>query len=138
MSSLNPDHGKIRRTLFQTDAFEVVMIDWVSGHSTAAHDHGWSSCSVLIQEGQFQNTLHLGGSVETSTFNVGDVVTTPVGAQHEMRCLTASGKTLHVYSPRLEAALSSASESARQFSSSAESLSSLRKDLQLSGETNVS
>lgn len=131
MSHLKQGAGKTRTTLFQTDAFEVVSIEWMKGHESASHDHGWSTCSVLVQAGQFQNVLDLGGKLETQIFEVGDVITTPLRARHELRCLTSNGKTLHIYSPRLV----DTAPALPVFESPDRALDRLRESLKLSAET---
>jgi glutamate/tyrosine decarboxylase-like PLP-dependent enzyme len=89
-----------RTTLYKTDSFEVVSIQWNSRSFSAQHNHGWSQCSVLIEEGLFENTSYLGSKIEVRRFEAGQVLTTPVGVQHEMRCLSETGRTLHVYMPK--------------------------------------
>lgn len=91
-----------RSVLFQTEAFEVVSIEWRRSSLSAMHDHGWSQCHILIESGEFENTLNLGSKIETRRLVAGDIVSTPLGARHEMRCLSDSGKTLHVYTPRIQ------------------------------------
>ena len=91
-----------RKVLYQTEAFEVVSIDWTDARTSEMHHHGWSQCFVLIESGLFENTLDLGGKKEVQRFEVGQVVRTPVNAHHEMRCLSPTGKTLHVYTPKLQ------------------------------------
>ncbi len=94
--------SEVQRTiLFQNDSFEVVSIDWSEQTHSPMHNHGWSQCQVLIQEGVFENTLYAGIKTERRVLEVGQVLSTPVGASHEMRCLSKTGKTLHVYSPKL-------------------------------------
>ena len=90
-----------RNILFQTDAFEIVSITWTKGSESPIHDHGWSQCLVLVEEGEFENTLDLGMQREVQKFLKGNVLGTPVGAKHEIKCLSQFGKTLHVYTPKL-------------------------------------
>ena len=100
----NQKPSEVRRTiLYQNDAFEIVSIEWSEATTSTLHDHGWSQCQVLVQEGAFENTLYAGAKEELRVLEVGQVLTTPVGALHEMRCLTKTGKTLHVYTPKIEA-----------------------------------
>lgn len=56
---------------------------------------------VLIEKGFFENTLDLGMKTEVSAAEAGQVVSTPIGARHKMKCLSESGKTLHVYIPKI-------------------------------------
>jgi glutamate/tyrosine decarboxylase-like PLP-dependent enzyme len=90
-----------RTILFQTEEFEVVSIEWTDQKNPALHNHGWSQCFVLIEEGVFENRLDLGVKVECQLLEKGQVMSTPVGAQHEMRCKTPQGRTLHVYTPKI-------------------------------------
>lgn len=103
MSEVDDDAKKNdRKILFQTDAFEVVSIDWTDNRISSLHNHGWSQCFVLIEEGVFENTLDLGAKTEIQILEKGQVVSTPVCAKHAMRCKTPRGKTLHVYTPRIK------------------------------------
>lgn len=101
-----------RKILFSTPAFEIVSCEWKKGSISALHGHGWSHCNVLVQSGNFENKLDFGFRLEISTYEAGKVISTPVGVNHEMKCLSDEGKTLHVYSPRIEN-----SETSKVFSS---------------------
>lgn len=99
----NHQEANYKRTvLFESEAFEVVSIEWAKGSFSPEHNHGWSQCSVLVQDGVFENTLNMGGKLEIQLAETGQVITTPVGARHGIRCLSNGGKTLHVYSPKIE------------------------------------
>ena len=94
--------SEVERTiLYQNDSFEIVSIHWSIETKSPLHNHGWSQCQVLVQEGVFENTLQAGVKKEIRVLEVGQVLSTPVGASHEMRCLTPTGKTLHVYTPKI-------------------------------------
>jgi len=93
--------GYNRKTLVQTDAFEIVSIQWTNTSTSPMHAHGWSQCLVLIEDGVFENTLDLGAKQEVQVLEVGQVVSTPLGGHHEMKCKTAKGRTLHVYTPKI-------------------------------------
>lgn len=98
---------EVQRTiLYQNKSFEIVSIEWTEETKSAVHNHGWSQCQVLVQEGVFENALVAGAKTELRVLEVGQVLNTPVGAQHEMRCLSKTGKTLHVYTPQISAHLS--------------------------------
>ncbi len=90
-----------RTVLHKNSEFEVVSCDWSSGALSEIHSHGWSQCHVLIQSGEFKNTHLLGTKQETFIYSVGDVISTPAGAQHQIQCLTENGKTFHIYTPQL-------------------------------------
>ena len=103
MSEFNFNLGKTdRKILFQTEEFEIVSIKWTDQVISPLHNHGWSQCLVLVEEGVFENRLNLGAKQEIQLLEKGQVLSTPVGAQHEMRCQTATGRTLHVYTPKIE------------------------------------
>lgn len=95
-------HGRSyqRTVLYEADAFEVVLCEWPEGAVSPLHAHGMSACSVLVQEGRFENRTELGFKTEVEVKEAGQVFTTPLGASHEIRCLRP-GKTLHVYSPKI-------------------------------------
>lgn len=98
----NTKEQEYKRTiLFHSDEFEIVSIEWSKGSGSEIHNHGLSQCMVQIQEGLFENTLDLGFKTEVRIFETGQVVTTPKGARHKMRCLSPQGKTLHVYTPKI-------------------------------------
>ncbi len=93
--------GYQRKVLYQNDFFELVSIIWARGEISSSHNHGSSRCMVLIQEGQFENIMDLGFKTESRLFIEGEVLETPVGAKHSMHCISTSGKTLHVYTPKV-------------------------------------
>lgn len=99
----DPVLTEVQRTvLYGNDSFEIVSILWSQETKSPNHNHGWSHCQVLIQEGVFENTLYAGPKKEVRVLEVGQVLSTPVGATHEMRCLSKTGKTLHVYTPKIK------------------------------------
>lgn len=57
---------------------------------------------MLVEEGIFENTLELGPKIERQILEVGQVLSTPIAARHEMKCLSEQGRTLHVYTPRIQ------------------------------------
>ncbi len=99
-----------REILFSTDFFEVVAIEWASESAiqpasqamSPRHNHGWSQCLVLVQEGTFEDQLDLGMKKEIRILVKGEVLSTPIGARHEMKCKSQTGKTLHVYTPKIK------------------------------------
>ena len=91
-----------RTVLFESDSFEVVSIEWTATSLSPEHNHGWSECSILVQEGVFENSANIGSKIEVQILEKGQVLNTPVGAKHSMRCLSQVGKTLHVYSPKIK------------------------------------
>jgi glutamate/tyrosine decarboxylase-like PLP-dependent enzyme/quercetin dioxygenase-like cupin family protein len=92
-----------RTVLFGTEKFEIVACEWNQKSVSALHNHGWSECMVLVQSGRFENRAEFGLKTEVQTFEAGEVISTPVGVEHEIRCLSEVGKTLHVYVPKIHA-----------------------------------
>lgn len=119
-----------RKILFQTDAFEVVSIHWTDKRVPELHNHGWSQCHVLIEEGLFENRLDLGIKQEVRLLEPGQCVSTPVGAKHEMVCKSATGKTLHVYTPKIK-------ESTEVGKFSLAQVSNFKSDIALSEPTDI-
>jgi glutamate/tyrosine decarboxylase-like PLP-dependent enzyme/quercetin dioxygenase-like cupin family protein len=95
-------NDEYRRTVLQSnESFEVVDCEWKKSSLSHMHQHGWSHCLVLVQSGTFENHLNMGMKIETSVLSAGQMMITPVGAKHEVRCLSETGRTFHVYMPRL-------------------------------------
>lgn len=90
-----------RNILVQTKEFEIVSCEWQKDSASALHNHDWSLCHVLVQEGVFENESHNGYRTEFSIYETGQVMSTPRGVEHRIKCLSAKGKTLHVYVPKL-------------------------------------
>jgi glutamate/tyrosine decarboxylase-like PLP-dependent enzyme/quercetin dioxygenase-like cupin family protein len=120
----------LRKILYQSEAFEVVQIQWAEGQGSPVHGHGWSQCMVLVEDGLFENTLDMGFKTEVRRVEQGQVVSTPVGGEHTMRCLSPTGTTLHVYAPPL-----TAKESHGVFHSS--SAAPLESDLRVSQPVSI-
>ena len=119
-----------RKTLFKTDAFEIVSIEWTDEVLSSLHGHGWSQCFVLIEEGVFENQLDLGAKTEVQILEKGQVLATPVGSKHGLRCQTAKGKTLHVYVPKIN-------ESSHSDRFRASTVGTLKKDIALADPTRI-
>lgn len=90
-----------RQVLFETEYFEVVSCQWGRGDSSPLHGHGSSQCFALVEEGRFENLTHLGLKAELAIKGVGEVIVTPAGARHEIKCISETGRTLHVYTPKI-------------------------------------
>ncbi|MBY0451950.1 MAG: aminotransferase class V-fold PLP-dependent enzyme [Bdellovibrionaceae bacterium] len=93
------DASYVRTTLFLCDAFEIVSCEWPKHSQSAIHQHGWSQCHVLVQEGTFENINYLGFKTETTVHEPGQVISTPINSSHAIKCISEKGKTLHVYVP---------------------------------------
>lgn len=90
-----------RTILYKTDAFEIVSCTWVADDFSPLHDHRYSQCYTLIEEGRFENITDFGNKKEAAIKESGQTLVTPIGAKHEIRCLSTTGKTFHVYSPKI-------------------------------------
>lgn len=91
-----------RTSLHSCEEFEVVLCEWSKGDVSPLHAHQWSLCHSLVQEGLFENTVVSGFKRTTHVLEVGQVMTVAPGASHEVKCLSNTGKTLHVYTPRIK------------------------------------
>lgn len=120
-----------RQTLHQSPQFEVATCEWKQNATSQAHAHGWSECYVLIQHGTFENLTHNGIKSEMVIREAGQVIVTPPGADHQIKCVSESGKTLHVYVPRI-------TEELTQTNLTPPSLEKLRSELNLGLESNGS
>jgi glutamate/tyrosine decarboxylase-like PLP-dependent enzyme len=130
MSEPNENLSYKRTTLYQSEFFEVVSVEWTDKSISPLHAHGWSECSVLIEEGVFEDSMELGFKKEIRILEMRQGFYTPVGAHHEFRCLSPNGKTLHVYTPKMnDRSLSD------RFSS--DFSESLKRDLHLSEPTRL-
>ena len=92
-----------RVSLVRCDDFEIIMCAWTVGHVSPAHTHGWSTCKVVVPEGRFLNVTSGNGRVERRVYSAGNTFSVPVGASHEVTCLSPTGTSLHLYSPPLDA-----------------------------------
>lgn len=90
-----------RTVLFESELFEVVSCEWKRGDVSPMHSHGWSNCAILVVEGEFKNTTVLGFKHEQEIKSQGQTYYTPLGAKHEILCVSEQGKTIHVYTPRI-------------------------------------
>jgi sulfinoalanine decarboxylase len=88
-----------REILHKSEALEVITCYWQQDSHSREHSHGGSSCVVLVQEGVFENEMKSGYATDKTTVSAGEVIATPVGSLHQLRCVSETGKTLHFYSP---------------------------------------
>lgn len=93
------DFAYVRTSLFLCDAFEIVSCEWPKFSQSSMHHHGWSQCHVLVQEGTFENVNYFSFKTETTIHETGQVISTPVNANHILKCVSEKGRTLHVYTP---------------------------------------
>jgi glutamate/tyrosine decarboxylase-like PLP-dependent enzyme/quercetin dioxygenase-like cupin family protein len=88
-----------RQVLYSNAFFEVVQCTWTQDAVSPRHAHDNSECYFMVEHGEFEN-ISFGGletSVEKRTKN--EVIHIPMYTQHEMKCLSAKGQTLHIYLP---------------------------------------
>jgi sulfinoalanine decarboxylase len=100
MTSKN-DLSYSRTSLFSTEQFEVVRCEWSLGDGSPMHGHHWSQCFTLIEEGVFENTTLSGFKTTKVIGEPGQVLSTPAGTEHDMKCISPKGKTLHIYTPKI-------------------------------------
>ena len=93
---------KERKVLYQTDHLEIILIDWRNTSLSEMHNHGFSQCRVFIEDGVFENSLKSGTEIERQIYMIGQMFETPLGLEHQMRCLSETGRTLHIYSPPIK------------------------------------
>jgi cysteine dioxygenase len=100
-----------QRTLIHSaESYEVLILCWRSGQRSPIHDHGHSTCGVLVLEGTATETSFsaspCGRLVPTHSRRIeaGSSVVSRGGDIHQVANLEATGSdliSLHVYSPRL-------------------------------------
>jgi predicted metal-dependent enzyme (double-stranded beta helix superfamily) len=96
-----------RHVLHATPRGEVMLATWHAGERCAPHDHGASRGRVVVLDGAFRETVFGWTGEELvacadRAIAAGAVLTVEQGLVHAMGC-DASGATLHVYTPRVEA-----------------------------------
>lgn len=96
--------------IHESDQFEVNCIGWKSGQRSSIHDHGRSSCCVLVLDGVLTNVdfeRRPSGALQcigTSVFHPGEILTRRGNQIHQCGNDQPRGRnlvTLHVYSPPL-------------------------------------
>lgn len=89
----------VRLPMHRTEGFEVRLLCWLPGQSSALHGHGTSACAFRVLRGLATETL-LGGGVRR--IGVGQVVAADSGTVHQVANEGPEPLiTLHVYSPPL-------------------------------------
>lgn len=114
---MNNSNTRIKRAVIHsTEAFEIATCEWSGASEFEPQSFGWSLCSVLIQEGRFEVRLDLGLRKETLIREAGQVITTPLGGLHEIRCVSEFGRTLHVFTKKTSETGMNAKASLQKFS----------------------
>ncbi|MEQ1721555.1 MAG: aminotransferase class V-fold PLP-dependent enzyme [Pseudobdellovibrio sp.] len=90
-----------RQVLLQTENFELVSCEWLAGSKSDLHSHGFTQCHILVQEGEFTNVLKSAHNSQSKVYRVGEVISVYSGVQHQIECSSITGKTFHVYTPKL-------------------------------------
>jgi cysteine dioxygenase len=99
-----------RNLIHFTEAYEVLVICWRSGQRSPIHDHGESTCGVLVVEGVATETIFATNQkkglneAQSLRIEAGSVIVSRGGDIHQVSNLESAGTdliTLHVYSPRL-------------------------------------
>jgi hypothetical protein len=96
-----------RRVLHASDSGEVMLASWLSGRSSAPHDHGRSRGAVLVLEGCFRERIYrLSGMkltrVKRRDCARGDLIEVAEATIHDL-VARADGLTLHLYTPGIDA-----------------------------------
>ncbi len=98
----------LRRRLFLSRSWEILMLCWLPGQKTAIHDHGASWGSTLVMMGDLTERAYrapAGGPLELKTETVlatGQVTVESQQTIHEVANLGhAPAASLHLYSPPL-------------------------------------
>ena len=100
-----------RNPIHCTEAYEVLLLCWRSGQRSPIHDHGESSCGVLVVEGVATETVFTVRpgkrliEVQAWRFEAGSVIVSRGADIHQVANLESPGTdlvSLHVYSPRLK------------------------------------
>ena len=99
-----------RNLIHDTETYEVLVLCWRSGQHSPIHDHGRSTCGVLVIEGVATETI-FGAEpgkplieARSCRFGAGSVMVSRGGDIHRVANLESAGIdliTLHVYSPAL-------------------------------------
>jgi len=99
-----------RNLIHFTDSYEVLVLCWRSGQRSPIHDHGESTCAVLVVEGVATETLFVAKpgrrlvEAQARRNEAGTVLISQGRDIHQVSNLEAPGQdliSLHVYSPRL-------------------------------------
>jgi uncharacterized NAD(P)/FAD-binding protein YdhS/predicted metal-dependent enzyme (double-stranded beta helix superfamily) len=89
----------VRRSLYHCAEFEVRLLGWLPGQSSALHGHGASACASRVLAGEATETL-LDGTIMQHL--PGSVASTSEATIHQVANLgTRPLTTLHVYAPPL-------------------------------------
>jgi len=108
--SLDADETYGRHVLFSTPDFEVMMASWRPHATCAPHDHGFSTGTVLVLEGSFEEMSYKWSAdsgevaVDPSTArraSLGQFIEVEGNTFHHMRNLGDVGVTLHFYTPAI-------------------------------------
>jgi len=100
-----------RNPIHCTETYEVLLLCWRSGQRSPIHDHGESSCGVLVVEGVATETIFAANPgkrlIEAQAWRIeaGSVIVSRGGDIHQIANLESPGTdlvSLHVYSPRLQ------------------------------------
>jgi len=100
-----------RNLIHCNETYEVLVLCWRSGQRSPIHDHGESSCGVLVVEGVATETIFAANPgkrlIEAQAWRIeaGSVIVSRGGDIHQIANLESPGTdlvSLHIYSPRLQ------------------------------------
>jgi cysteine dioxygenase len=102
-----------RNLIHSTETYEVLIICWRSRQRSPIHDHGESTCGVLVVEGVATETIFMVNpgnrliEARSRRIEKGSIVVSRGGDIHQLANMESPGVdliSLHVYSPRLKGA----------------------------------
>ncbi len=102
-----------RNLIHSTETYEVLVLCWRSGQRSPIHDHGESTCGVLVVEGVATETIFAANpgkpliEARSRRIEAGSIVISHGGDIHQVANLESPGAdliSLHVYSPRFRGA----------------------------------
>lgn len=103
---VDPDkHPYGRKLLYQSNRYEVLLMNWRSFMACAPHDHGGSMGWVFVLEGSSENSSYIQSKtgdiseVSKSTVFQGEYFFAGKGAIHKMEAKSNRLLTLHIYTP---------------------------------------
>ncbi len=120
--------GYSRHVLYANELFEIVQCHWSESDSSPVHTHGPSSCYTFFKSGVFENRTNTYIKADLTIHEAGQTLFIPAGSEHEIKCLSKTGETIHVYTPKISEAVQ-----ALNFKSS--KLDDLKKNLDLDLES---
>jgi uncharacterized NAD(P)/FAD-binding protein YdhS len=99
-----------RRAVVRREKYELLVLTWMPGQGSVAHDHSGSLCGLKVVQGSLTEQLYESGPdgqvrpAAACQLSAGETTVDPGGVVHSLANSAASGQmlvTLHLYSPPL-------------------------------------